>query len=185
MAWRTSAPICCNIARTAMQVLKPELAWKYGAMSLGEYVRQQGYSQAFNRDYLLPMCAAVWSVPNAQVSPSCLLASFHSVDLRAGLPREAHSSVKRFLIISERRMHEIEKAAHTGDGVSGGDAGALLGEPPPAGPESAPRMARRQGQEPHVRPEDPGRCVLVSCSSLEESPLSSHAYPICRRQSFQ
>lgn len=76
MAWRTSAPICCNIARTAMQVLKPELAWKYGAMSLGEYVRQQGYSQAFNRDYLLPMCAAVWSVPNAQVSPSCLLASF-------------------------------------------------------------------------------------------------------------
>lgn len=51
-----------------MQVLKPELAKLYGSMSLGEYVHQQGYSQAFISNYLLPMCAAVWSVPNAQVT---------------------------------------------------------------------------------------------------------------------
>ena len=51
-----------------MQVLKPELAKVYGSMSLGEYVQQQGYSQAFISNYLLPMCAAVWSVPNAQVT---------------------------------------------------------------------------------------------------------------------
>ena len=50
-----------------VQVLKPELKGKYGQMSLGKYVRQQGYSQAFVNNYLLPMCAAVWSVPNAQV----------------------------------------------------------------------------------------------------------------------
>ena len=52
-----------------MQVLKPELAHEYGSMSLGEYVRREGYSEAFIRSYLLPMCAAVWSVPNAQVDP--------------------------------------------------------------------------------------------------------------------
>ena len=51
-----------------VQVLKPELKGKYGQMSLGKYVRQQGFSQAFVNNYLLPMCAAVWSVPNAQVS---------------------------------------------------------------------------------------------------------------------
>ena len=51
-----------------VQVLKPELKGKYGQMSLGKYVQEQGYSQPFVNNYLLPMCAAVWSVPNAQVS---------------------------------------------------------------------------------------------------------------------
>ena len=51
-----------------MQVLKPEMAKTHGSMSLGEYVQQQGYSQAFISNYLLPMCAAVWSVPNSQVT---------------------------------------------------------------------------------------------------------------------
>ena len=55
-----------------MQVLKPEMAKTYGSMSLGEYVQQQGYSQGFISNYLLPMCAAVWSVPNAQVTRNCL-----------------------------------------------------------------------------------------------------------------
>ena len=51
-----------------VQVLKPELKGKYGQMSLGKYVQEQGYSRSFVNNYLLPMCAAVWSVPNAQVS---------------------------------------------------------------------------------------------------------------------
>ena len=55
-------------ALALVQVLKPELKGKYGQMSLGKYVQQQGYSRAFVNNYLLPMCAAVWSVPNAQVS---------------------------------------------------------------------------------------------------------------------
>ena len=56
------------LAQCLMQVLKPEHAKEYNNMSLGEYVKQQGYSQAFICNYLLPMCAAVWSVPNTQVS---------------------------------------------------------------------------------------------------------------------
>ena len=55
-----------------MQVLKPEVAHEYGSMSLREYVRREGYSEAFIRSYLLPMCAAVWSVPNAQVDPQAI-----------------------------------------------------------------------------------------------------------------
>ena len=49
------------------QVLLPEAAAAYGRMSLGAYLARHGYSEAFRRNYLLPMCAAVWSVPNAQV----------------------------------------------------------------------------------------------------------------------
>jgi predicted NAD/FAD-binding protein len=49
-------------------VLKPELADKYAKMSLGQYIHDKGYSGAFVSHYLLPMCAAVWSVPNAQAS---------------------------------------------------------------------------------------------------------------------
>ncbi len=47
-----------------LQVLKLN---KYAEHSLGQYIREKGYSQAFISHYLLPMCAAVWSVPNAQV----------------------------------------------------------------------------------------------------------------------
>lgn len=36
-------------------------------MSTGEYLRLRRYSQAFVRHYFLPMCAAVWSVPESQV----------------------------------------------------------------------------------------------------------------------
>ena len=49
------------------QVLLPEAAATYGRMSLGAYLARHGYSETFKRNYLLPMCAAVWSVPNAQV----------------------------------------------------------------------------------------------------------------------
>lgn len=45
---------------------------RYAQHSLGQYVREKGYSRAFVSQYLLPMCAAVWSVPNAQVSPTTL-----------------------------------------------------------------------------------------------------------------
>ena len=51
----------------APQVLLPEAAATYGRMGLGAYLARHGYSEAFKRNYLLPMCAAVWSVPNALV----------------------------------------------------------------------------------------------------------------------
>ncbi len=52
---------------TALQVLEPGQAHRYARMPLGEYLKMNGYSQAFQDNYVLPMCAAVWSVPNAQV----------------------------------------------------------------------------------------------------------------------
>ena len=39
----------------------------YSTTTLGDYLEKKGYSFAFKNDYLLPMCAAVWSVSNGQV----------------------------------------------------------------------------------------------------------------------
>lgn len=36
-------------------------------MTLGAYLQLHGYSAGFRDHYVAPMCAAVWSVPNAQV----------------------------------------------------------------------------------------------------------------------
>lgn len=49
------------------QVLLPGAAATYARMSLAAYLARHRYSETFRRNYLLPMCAAVWSVPNAQV----------------------------------------------------------------------------------------------------------------------
>ena len=72
------------------QVLQPAAAATYGRMSLGAYLARHGYSEAFKRNYLLPMCAAVWSVPNAQVgSPRMLAESYLG---RVGLAGELASA---------------------------------------------------------------------------------------------
>ncbi len=36
-------------------------------MTLGQYLSLRQYGAAFRDLYVAPMCAAVWSVPNAQV----------------------------------------------------------------------------------------------------------------------
>lgn len=51
----------------APQVLDPEQGHIYRDMTLGEYLSSKGYSDGFRFNYVLPMCAAVWSVPNAKV----------------------------------------------------------------------------------------------------------------------
>ena len=48
-------------------MLEPNQARLYAQMSMGEYLKRNGYSRAFLDNYVLPMCAAVWSVPNSQV----------------------------------------------------------------------------------------------------------------------
>lgn len=53
-----------------LQVLDPELTHVYRDMTLGHYLDSKGYSTAFKYNYVLPMCAAVWSVPNATVGAS-------------------------------------------------------------------------------------------------------------------
>ncbi|BDA46075.1 probable cyclopropane-fatty-acyl-phospholipid synthase at C-terminar half [Coccomyxa sp. Obi] len=73
-----------RFGREAQEVLKLK---KYAEHSLGQYIREKGYSRAFISHYLLPMCAAVWSVPNAQVMefPVVMLVRFwanhHLLDL--------------------------------------------------------------------------------------------------------
>ena len=54
-----------------MQALRPEQASEYADMCMGEYLRKNRYSSAFIQNYLLPMCAAVWSVPNEKVRLTC------------------------------------------------------------------------------------------------------------------
>ena len=55
-----------RFGREAPKVLE-DRDGRYGSMRLGAYLEERGYSEGFKRDYLLPMCAAVWSVPNGQV----------------------------------------------------------------------------------------------------------------------
>ena len=47
-----------RFGREAPKVLQEE---QYAGMSLGEYLEKHRYSESFKSDYLLPMCAAVWS----------------------------------------------------------------------------------------------------------------------------
>ena len=48
-------------------MLLPQNEYLYADMSLGQYLESKRYSAAFIYNYVLPMCACVWSVPNAQV----------------------------------------------------------------------------------------------------------------------
>ncbi len=41
---------------------------------LGDFLREEGYTKAFQRDHLLPMCAAIWSCPVQQVESYPVLA---------------------------------------------------------------------------------------------------------------
>ena len=135
-----------------MQVLKPELAHEYGSMSLGEYVQREGYSEAFIRSYLLPMCAAVWSVPNAQVDPHAI----SECSIRALKTTMMH--VPGFLPLNITMSSWLSPGVMpAGHGVPCGDTSAILGKPPPAGPDAAPSVACGQRQELQLRPQDPSR----------------------------
>lgn len=53
---------------------------QFARMTLGQYLTLRGYSAGFRDHYVAPMCAAVWSVPNAQVGAPCV-PQFGSADL--------------------------------------------------------------------------------------------------------
>jgi predicted NAD/FAD-binding protein len=42
-------------------------AGRLGALSLGEYIAQKGYGKGFRDDYIVPMGAAIWSTPDADL----------------------------------------------------------------------------------------------------------------------
>jgi cyclopropane fatty-acyl-phospholipid synthase-like methyltransferase/predicted NAD/FAD-binding protein len=56
-----------RFGREAPAVLDPAAGKAYAGVSLGQYLAAQRYSRAFIDNYVVPMCAAVWSVPAAQV----------------------------------------------------------------------------------------------------------------------
>jgi len=49
----------------AKEVLSP--SWEFPNITLGEYLDKRGFSKTFAFDYLIPMTAAVWSVPHTQM----------------------------------------------------------------------------------------------------------------------
>lgn len=53
-----------------MQVLLESNDAAYGTTTVREFFKRHAYSQAFQQRYFMPMCAAVWSMPNAQVCSS-------------------------------------------------------------------------------------------------------------------
>jgi predicted NAD/FAD-binding protein len=76
-----------RFGRQAPRVLDPAVHAKYSPMTLGQYLKEESYSKGFIDHYVLPMCAAVWSVPAAKVLrfPVTMLVRFwvnhHLLDL--------------------------------------------------------------------------------------------------------
>lgn len=56
-----------RFGREAPLILEARATKMYDKMSLGEYLSQNKYSESFINNYILPMCAAVWSVPALEV----------------------------------------------------------------------------------------------------------------------
>lgn len=67
-----------KFGREAPQVLLEKNQHVYSDMNLEGYLAKHGYSESFKRNYILPMCAAVWSVPARKVLefPICMLIRF-------------------------------------------------------------------------------------------------------------
>lgn len=72
-----------RFGRQAPEVLRPENEAEFAGMTLGQYLRLRRYSTAFTKYYVAPMCAAVWSVPNAQVRWRMVVRQRQGVDLPA------------------------------------------------------------------------------------------------------
>ena len=62
-----AAPLPLPLSPRPSQVLEGAMAHEYESVTLGEYLTRHNYSAAFKEHYVLPMCAAVWSVPSATV----------------------------------------------------------------------------------------------------------------------
>ena len=74
-----------RFGREAPEVLEPSS--RFGDGAFGDYLEARGYSRFFIKNYVLPMCAAVWSVPQERVLsfPARMLVRFwanhHLLDL--------------------------------------------------------------------------------------------------------
>ena len=59
---------------------------QYRDMKMGEYLQQERYSHGFINNYVIPMCAAVWSVPKAQVRACACVRAREHVCVLQGFP---------------------------------------------------------------------------------------------------
>jgi hypothetical protein len=50
--------------KKAPEVLEPKNAAKFEKVTLGDYLNTEGYSDFFRENYVVPMCAAIWSCSN-------------------------------------------------------------------------------------------------------------------------
>ena len=76
---------------------------KFESMTLAEYLRLRRYSLSFQQNYVLPMCAAVWSVPNAQV---------RAPHFSPGYTHEMPNAQVRAPYFSPGYTHEMPQVVH-------------------------------------------------------------------------
>lgn len=53
-----------KFGKKAPEVLEPRHAAKFDGVTLGEYLKTERYSKFFADNYVVPMCAAIWSCSN-------------------------------------------------------------------------------------------------------------------------
>ena len=181
-----------RFGREAPEVLRPEHSAQFASMTLGQYLSLKQYGTAFRDYYVAPMCAAVWSVPNAQVrhgrrqGRGCREGGTGSRRDReavaflvthrpsAALPAAPVSALTTRQVLDLPRDHPAALLCHaqlppsleagpcftaadalccppTGSRLPRDYPGALLGQPPPAGPVPAPLLARGVGAQQAVR----------------------------------
>ncbi|GMH42872.1 hypothetical protein BSKO_10791 [Bryopsis sp. KO-2023] len=106
--------------RHAPKILEQKNVEKYRHVTLGDYISEEGYSELFRKCYLLPMCAAVWSVPFETVLnfPVSVLVRFwvnhHLLDI---LQRPRWRVVKGTSQKYVDKVLEVLQDVRTGDGV--------------------------------------------------------------------
>lgn len=121
-----------RFGKQAPKVLEPSVVDAYNQMTLAEYLKKERYSDSFISWYLLPMCAAVWSVPNEQVLtfPITMLVRFwvnhHLLDI---------TQRPRWRVVKDRSQQYVKKVVEelpdvrTGCGVFSVKRSSELGGP--------------------------------------------------------
>lgn len=104
-----------RFGKEAPQVLEQDSPFR--EKTLGEYLDANGYSERFRKEYLLPTCAAVWSVPNQQMTEFpvvpliAFMANHHLLDVLGDRPR--------WRVCSKRSKDYVAKARESLERMGG------------------------------------------------------------------
>lgn len=96
----------------------------FKGVTLGQYLQEQGYSESFKNNYVLPMCAAVWSVPNVTVRTCRSSCAGLSLSWTARKPGAACSS-SRGRWQEQQEQWQVRLAANKLQAIDSSDAGVL------------------------------------------------------------